>query len=112
MRANPAAGTLVSVQFWTMLFLSLFAAPALMAARGTVGDVADRHSAELIRDHQDALSPFSWPPETEDRRMHSREWKRLQHEPVMRKEGTSIRDVGPEDEPMIHRAGRGKRIRA
>lgn len=41
--------------FWTALFLTLFSAPVIMAAR--VAD--DDRTAELIRQHQEVLSP--WP---------------------------------------------------
>lgn len=111
MRFHLAASTLMSALLWSML-LSLFAAPALMAARG--GDIGtdshdigtDSHTADLIRQHQEATSLFSPVPEMPEQQIQSRACGQPD-DPAMSQEETSA----PDDEPMIRPVGnRAKRI--
>ncbi len=114
MRSDRAAGRLFSVFLWSMLLLSLFAAPALMAARGADAE-PDAHTADLIRLHQEATSPMA--PATAPEQQ-AQVYSRACQEPGkaavrgQEQEEAAGRDVGPEDEPMIRPAGtRAKRIR-
>lgn len=59
MKSNLAAKPLLSGMFWAMLFVSMFTAPVIMAAR--TADDSDR-TAELIRQHQEATSPWAVAP--------------------------------------------------
>lgn len=111
MRSGLAASMLLSVLLWSTLLVSLFAAPDLMAVRGTAGDFAG-HTAELIRRHQEATSTLSLSPGGEGPQAASPACEQLEHEPALDKEETSVRDVEPEDEPMIRPVGSTpKRIR-
>ena len=56
MESNLVVKPMFSAFFWSMLFVSLFCAPVIMAARAA--DDGAR-TAELIRQHQEALSPWS-----------------------------------------------------
>jgi hypothetical protein len=94
-----------------MLMLSLFAAPALFAARGA-DNAADGHTQDLIRQHQEATSPYSPMPDMQDRQVQSGAACGQQEGTAMGKEETYVRDIAPGDEPMIRPAGsRAKRIR-
>jgi hypothetical protein len=95
MRSNPAASTFMSALLWSMLFVSMFAAPVLMAARSADGG-PDEHTADLIRQHQDATSPYSPAPAAGS---------------AVAGEGTARRSARPDDEPVIRpAANRAKRI--
>lgn len=113
MRSDLAAGTLLSAVLWSMLLLSLFAAPALMAARST--DVEpDRHTADLIRQHQEATSPMAPAPSPDQRaQAHSSACQEPDQAAAGgQEEETTVREMIPEDEPMIRPVGtRAKRIR-
>lgn len=111
MKSDLAAGTLLSAFLWSMLLLSLFAAPALMAARSADPEPApDSHTADLIRQHQEATSPLSSVPTIEAQaQVHSNSCQEPA-DSAMREE-TDGRDFAPEDEPMIRPVGtRAKRI--
>lgn len=121
MRSSPTASTLLAALFWSMLLLSLFAAPVLMAARDRGGDTEvhdkDGHTAELIRQHRDAVSPFFSVPETQGRPTDSLGGQQLRNGPALTQEVTEVwsfvREARPEIEPMIRPVGiRAKRIRA
>lgn len=56
MKSDLVAKPLLSGTFWSMLFVSLFCAPVIMAAR-VVDD--GEHTADLIRQHQEATGPGS-----------------------------------------------------
>jgi hypothetical protein len=102
---------LLSALLWSTLLVSLFAAPDLMAVRGTAGDSAG-HTAELIRRHQEAASALSLSPEMEGPQAASPACEQPEHEPVPDKEETSVRDGEPDDESMIRPVGgTPKRIR-
>ena len=109
MRSDLAGSTLISALLWSMLLLSLFAAPALMAARDGGIDEVDGHTADLIRQHQEAMSPFSSAPEMPEQQLQSNACGRPDNQAMSRGE-TSLRDTAPVDEPMIrpvgNRAGR------
>lgn len=110
MRSGIAASTFISALLWSMLMLSLFAAPALFAARG--GDMeADEHTQDLIRQHQEATSPYPPVPGIQDRQVQSGACGQ-QDGTAMGREETYVRDIAPEDEPMVRPVGnRAKRIR-
>ncbi len=116
MRASPIASTLLPGLFWSMLLLSLFAAPVLMAARDGGGDTGvhdtDGHTAELIRQHREAVSPFFSVPDTQGRPTDSLAGRQLRNGPAMTEEWSFLREARPEIEPMIRPVGnRAKRIR-
>lgn len=116
MRASPTASTLLPALFWSMFFLSVFAAPALMAARDGGGDTEahdpDGHTAELIRQHREVVSPFFSVPETQGRPADSLAGRLLRNGPAMTEEWSFVREAQPEIEPMIRPVGnRAKRIR-
>lgn len=55
MKTNLAAGTVLSLLFWSLLSVSLFAAPLILSTRDSspTAEVED-----LIRQHQEATSPL------------------------------------------------------
>ena len=114
MRSNPAASTFMSALLWSMLFVSLFAAPVLMAARSADGgpdEHPDEHTADLIRQHQDATSRYSPAPAAGGEQLDSRACGRPDNDPEMAGEGTAGRSARPDDEPAIRpAANRAKRI--
>jgi hypothetical protein len=110
MRSNPAASTFMSALLWSILFVSLFAAPVLMAARSADGG-PDEHTADLIRQHQDATSPYSPAPAAEGEQLDSRACGRPEDGSAVAGEGTARRSARPDDEPVIRpAANRAKRI--
>jgi hypothetical protein len=107
MKSDFAASTLMSALLWSMLLLSLFAAPALMAARGGDTEI-DGHTADLIRQHQEAVSPFPKAPEAE-RQIQAGACG--QTDDLVTGGAESARGAGPDDAPMIRPVGhRAKRI--
>lgn len=57
MKTNLAAGTFLSVLFWSLLSVSLFAAPLMVAERGGDPSAQVRDDVQdLIRMHQQATS--------------------------------------------------------
>jgi len=103
---------LLSALLWSTLLMSLFAAPDLMAVRGTAGDFAG-HTAELIRRHQEATSALSLSPGMGGSQAASPACEQLEHEPALDKEETSVRKPEPDEDPMIRPVGSTpKRIRA
>lgn len=63
MRSSLTASTLLPAVFWSMFLLFVFATPMLMAARDGGGDTevqaTDGRTAELIRQHREAVSPHA-----------------------------------------------------
>lgn len=97
MKSDLIARPLLSGLFWAMLFISMFTAPVIMAARVT--DDGGR-TADLIRQHQEALSPWLAMP---DARAGSGACDRAQDEPM--EQETSMDESGP-DAPMIRPVGK------
>lgn len=119
MRSSSTGSTLFPALFWSLLLLSLFAAPVLMAARDGGGDTevhdTDERTAELIRQHREAVSPFFSVPETQERPTHLA-GKPLRNGPAIIEERTEewsfVREARPEIEPMIRpMENRARRIR-
>jgi len=96
MKSDLIARPLLSGLFWAMLFISMFTAPVIMAARAAD---EDGRTAELIRQHQEALSPWLAMPESP---AGSGACERAQ-EPM--EQETSLDDSGP-DAPMIRPVGK------
>jgi hypothetical protein len=111
MRSDLTAGTLLSAILWSMLLLSLFAAPALMAARGTDVD-PDPHTLDLIRQHQEATSLIAPAPEPKAQAPFAACQEPEGAAAREQEKAAAGRGIAPEDEPMIRPVGtRAKRIR-
>jgi hypothetical protein len=100
MRADLTAATLLSILLWSLLSLSLFAAPANMAERGSE-DAA--RTADLIRQHRERMYPPSMPA-AEEEYFETLICSQLPDEPAMSDDGVLICDAGP-DTPMFQPAG-------
>ena len=100
MRSDLTAATLLSILLWSMLSLSLFAAPANMAGRGSE-DAA--HTAELIRQHRERISPPSMPA-AEEEYFETLICSQLPDDPAMSDEVVLICDAEP-DTPVFRPAG-------
>ena len=117
MRSSCTASTMVPTVLWSLLLFFLFAAPMLMAARDGGGDMhdADGRTAELIRQHREAVSPFCSVPDSPGPPAHSlggkqqREGRGIAEEIIDK--WSFVREARPEIEPMIRPGNRAKRIR-
>jgi hypothetical protein len=98
MKAKLIARPLLSGLFWATLFFSMFTAPVIMAAR--VADDGGR-TAELIRQHQEAISP--WPAAPDEAAAASGSCERAADEPM--EQETSMDQAEP-DSPMIRPVGK------
>lgn len=99
MKAKLIARPLLSGLFWATLFFSMFTAPVIMAAR--VADDGGR-TAELIRQHQEAISPWPAAPD-EAAAAASGACERAEDQPM--EQETSMEETGP-DSPMIRPVGK------
>src|SRR5690349_4310188 len=96
MKFNLAAGTLLSVVFWSLLSVSLFAAPLM--TRHAVDPGAEVQ--DLIRQHVDAISPMPAAPEQETA---ASTCETPPGEAV--EQGAVVNEAGP-DAPIIRPVGR------
>jgi len=114
MRSDQAVSKILYGMLGALLLLSLFAAPALMAARSTA-EGPDEHTADLIRLHQRAVSPYPSAPHPQGEVARSGSCEQLPGDAAaIVEEGVepSRQEEAAPDQTMIRQVGtRAKRIK-